>query len=493
MKTTPSPVHLLLLTLLPLTAFQLKGTGQVRMAVVGGLHSSKVLETNNIPGWDTAVGKYYSPRTGFQLGVLLEIPFGKKGFYFQPGLQYTSKGRQYYKNNDSVHIAISDTVYRQSTLKLGYIELPLYLTYKMPLSPSEKNHFFLSAGPSFSFFYNGTMNVQTQVSSTNQFSSENNDLLVGNAPGKYKTLDMSLNAKAGFEFGNMILSAYFSRGITNFYAATYPGSFHHQLMGASLGIWLGKPAAAVRPLPVPVDADMDKDGIPDRLDSCPDIPGSKAWNGCPVPDTDHDGIDDEHDSCKTIPGVARYHGCPIPDTDGDGVDDEHDSCRTVPGSAKYNGCPVPDRDGDGVNDEVDKCPDQPGDKENQGCPLPAAPNEKIMLARNSVRFKSGSASLEPDSYQALDELAVMLKQHPGLHLTVNGYTDITGSPALNKKLSLSRAESVKKYLVSKGVEDSRITATGHGHLDPLTENKSAAGKAVNRRVEFKLDGQDLIK
>src|ERR1700735_3349674 len=87
------------------------GHAQIRLGALGGVHSANVMETNNIPGWDTAVKRYESGHSGFQLGIIMEVPLGKKGFYFQPALLYTTKGRQYLKNNDSTTSANTDTVY----------------------------------------------------------------------------------------------------------------------------------------------------------------------------------------------------------------------------------------------------------------------------------------------------------------------------------------------------------------------------------------------
>ena len=179
-----------------------------------------------------------------------------------------------------------------------------------------------------------------------------------------KPLISAFASRAGFELGNVLIGAYFSRGLTNAYTAGYPSGFHNQVFGGSFGIWLNNP----KPAPEPV-SDSDLDGTPDPEDSCKTIPGPPRWHGCPIPDSDHDGINDEEDSCKTVPGTARYRGCPIPDSDHDGINDEEDSCKEVPGLEKYHGCPVPDRDQDGVNDEMDKCPDQPGPSENHGCPV----------------------------------------------------------------------------------------------------------------------------
>ncbi len=461
---------------------------QVKLGGEIGFHSSSVIENNNIPGWDTTTKKLYSSKTGIHLGILLEIPVGKR-FYFQPGLNYTSKGRQYAKYYDSTGTALTDSVYAKSKLELGYMEIPLYITYKIPLSANHKNNFFIGAGPYFAFILNSKMNNQSllQINDTTpQYSNETDDLLEGNAVNKYKTFDFGVNAKAGFEFGNVMLSGYFSRGLSNFYTAPYSGTFHHQVFGATLGIWLAK----TQPPPAPVVKDTDKDGIPDDQDMCPLQPGFAKYNGCPVPDTDHDGIDDEHDSCKTIPGVARYNGCPVPDTDHDGIDDEHDSCKTVPGVEKYHGCPVPDRDNDGVNDDEDQCPDVPGTKENHGCPeIKKEIRERINFVAHNILFATKSDNITVNSYVSLDDLVSILTNHPEMHLTIEGYTDNVGKAESNMLLSQKRADAVKSYLVKKGIPENRITTTGFGMQKPKADNGTPEGRAINRRVELKLTSQ----
>lgn len=108
--------------------------------------------------------------------------------------------------------------------------------------------------------------------------------------------------------------------------------------------------------------DSDKDGIINRDDQCPDLPGPLATNGCP--DADMDGITDENDRCPTAAGNANLAGCP--DTDMDGTPDIDDKCPELVGPAEKMGCP--DADDDGVNDNVDECPEEAGKAEMNGCP-----------------------------------------------------------------------------------------------------------------------------
>lgn len=458
-------------------------SAQIRLSAWGGIHSSNLIEKNSIPGYDTSNGRYFSSNTGFELGVLAEIPFGKYNLFLEPGILYSAKGNQFQRYYDS-SVYQNDTLYNQHTLNLSYVEIPVYLTWKLSLSRNQKNHFYVSAGPYFAFIYGANESYQNRVlqynSSNYIYQSGSEDLLVGNGTDKYKTFDIGVVAKAGFEFGNVLIGAYFSRGLTNAYTATYPSEFHNQVFGGSFGIWLNNP----KPIPK-IEEDTDKDGTPDSQDSCKTIPGPPRWHGCPIPDSDHDGINDEEDSCKMIPGVLRYHGCPIPDSDQDGINDEEDSCLTVPGVSKYHGCPIPDRDHDGVNDEQDKCPDQPGTVENQGCPIIKAEIVKrAQLVAANVMFGVNSVSLTKGSYPALKELADSLKSNPDLYLTVEGHTDNLGSAKYNLKLSIKRAESVKKALVSMGIEGNRIQVTGFGDDRPVANNKTAEGRTKNRRVVF---------
>jgi OOP family OmpA-OmpF porin len=110
--------------------------------------------------------------------------------------------------------------------------------------------------------------------------------------------------------------------------------------------------------------DQDGDGVADKNDECPETPGVASLGGCP--DADGDGVRDRDDQCPDIAGVADLYGCP--DTDGDGVADRFDECPEEAGLPANNGCPVSDRDEDGIPDEMDDCPDEAGTKKTGGCP-----------------------------------------------------------------------------------------------------------------------------
>ena len=253
-------------------------------------------------------------------------------------------------------------------------------------------------------------------------------------------------------------------------------------MGIAQNIGKEKPVV-LPPPPPPVILDRDNDGVNDVDDKCPDTPGLAALQGCP--DTDGDGITDADDKCPTVAGIAKYLGCPIPDTDGDGVNDEEDKCPTVKGLARYQGCPIPDTDGDGVNDEEDKCPTRSGPASNQGCPeIAKEVIEKVNMAAKNVFFATGSYKLLAKSFKSLNDVATIMKADESLMLDIDGHTDDVGTNENNQTLSNNRAGSVREYLISKGVGESRMKSTGYGEEKPIADNKTAAGRAKNRRTEM---------
>ena len=186
-----------------------------------------------------------------------------------------------------------------------------------------------------------------------------------------------------------------------------------------------------------------------------------------------------------MPGYPELDGCPYPDRDKDGVTDNKDRCPDEPGSTKNDGCPIVDRDGDGVPDATDRCPDTPGPASNYGCPEDV--KTKLTYIAKNIYFHVDKATLQDISFEPLNQLADILTRYPNAKLTIEGHTDNTGSNAHNLTLSNNRAKAVVDYLVSKGIDASRLTAVGFGEEKPVTTNKTAEGRTLNRRVELKLD------
>ncbi len=258
------------------------------------------------------------------------------------------------------------------------------------------------------------------------------------------------------------------------------------------------------------DPDNDQDTILDTVDNCPldaeDIDGFQDTDGCPDPDNDGDKILDLEDACPMDPEVMNGYkdadGCPdeVPDTDGDGLKDPDDQCPTDPedkdGFEDEDGCPDLDNDKDTILDVVDGCPLQPetmnGYEDTDGCPdeKPAGPvlvritEEKIEILEK-VFFQTNRATIKPVSFAVLNQVGDVLKRHPYIKkVRVEGHTDSQGKDRYNLKLSQSRAESVRKYLIAQGVEPERLEAVGYGETRPIEDNRTADGRANNRRVEF---------
>ncbi len=258
------------------------------------------------------------------------------------------------------------------------------------------------------------------------------------------------------------------------------------------------------------EPDNDGDKIPDALDKCPNEPetinGFQDADGCPdeTPDKDHDGIPDNVDKCPDAggPDIIRnpkspYYGCP--DRDHDGIPDYLDKCPDVPEPTDDlfdgSGCPhIRDTDGDGIPDDVDKCPTEPetynGFEDADGCPDkgPTAVEitDTVINIHDRVEFASNKDKIQgAKSFQVLDAVIGVMKGHKNLLVVeVQGHTDGAGLADSNRKLSQKRAEAVVKYLVSKGIDKSRLVAKGYGPDVPIADNKTLKGRQSNRRVEF---------
>ncbi len=207
-----------------------------------------------------------------------------------------------------------------------------------------------------------------------------------------------------------------------------------------------------------------------------------------VKDSDKDGVPDWKDAePNSAAGVlVNSNGVEVKvpaDADNDGIIDEYDACPNVKGTFSGNGCP--DSDKDGVIDSEDRCPNVPGSAENAGCPkVDEKTQEALDEALHGIKFETGKATIKSSSFSTLGKVVSALDNHKNYDLEIHGHTDNVGNPASNLKLSEERANSVKEYLVSKGIDASRLTAFGHGDTQPVESNDTPEGRADNRRVEF---------
>jgi OmpA-OmpF porin, OOP family len=249
--------------------------------------------------------------------------------------------------------------------------------------------------------------------------------------------------------------------------------------------------------------DKDNDGVADKDDACPDIAGKPAFKGCP--DTDGDGIIDGQDACPTLAGPKELNGCPdkdgdgvadkddkcpdvfgkkelagCPDKDGDGIADKDDACPDVKGLPQYKGCP--DTDGDGIPDNTDKCPDVFGVATNYGCPEAV----KGVVMQKTVYFNSDASVVLARDIIILNEISAYMNEHPSAVISVAGYADNRESVQYNLRLSEKRADWVIEYLKKKGMKSVNIEKSFFGKSNPVADNSTAAGRALNRRVEIKI-------
>ena len=229
---------------------------------------------------------------------------------------------------------------------------------------------------------------------------------------------------------------------------------------------------------------------------------------------------------STLRGTVPEGRIPDADTDGDGVADRLDLCPDTPRGALVDdyGCPW-DADGDGVLNGLDKCPSTPARSpvDADGCdamqrgarsathapapesreaapapaPMPSpspasAELEKKLIATGEIRlenvyFESGRAVLLPESETTLNEAGRTLEHFAALKIEVQGHTDSRGSSAFNQKLSQSRAESVRSYLLQHFLlKPDHVMAKGYGEHAPEVKEKNDEDRQRNRRVVLKV-------
>jgi len=252
------------------------------------------------------------------------------------------------------------------------------------------------------------------------------------------------------------------------------------------------------PPPKPGPGDLDGDGILDDVDKCPRVPedldGFQDDDGCPEEDNDADGIADKVDGCPMDPedrdNFEDSDGCPDGDNDKDGIADKIDACPNDPEDKDNfeddDGCPDPDNDKDGIVDASDKCPNEPGVPPD-GCPkkyVNVVVTETKIEIKQTVYFDTNKATIKKVSFGLLNEVAQALKDNPKIKVEVGGHTDSQGNDNFNLKLSQNRANSVRKYLIAQGIAADRMTAKGYGENVMIADNRTADGRAQNRRVEF---------
>ncbi len=399
-------------------------------------------------------------RSGFVAGAFVNFPCKKKPFSIQPEFLYSSMGGD-----------IRDDYDQKQNLRFNYFSLPVLFKYQL----TKKLGVF--AGPQVDVIIYG---------------KESNDIGKFDITNSMETIDaLATWGAEWWPWKHVVINGRYMHGFRKIYQIGTV-STNNRGFQLTLGLRFHKAKPWVEPPPPPVvvapeEKDSDGDGTLDLKDNCPTVPGVAKYAGCPVPDTDKDGVYDDKDKCPEMPGYPELDGCPYPDRDKDGVTDNKDRCPDEPGSTKNDGCPIVDRDNDGVLDAVDGCPDVIGTAANKGCPeIKESIIEKTNIIARSIYFEINSAKLQNVSFGPLTELVQILNDNPAYKLAIGGHTDNTGTDDYNQKLSENRVNTVKDYLASKGIDASRLTATGYGESNPVADNNTKEGRSLNRRVELKL-------
>ena len=227
-------------------------------------------------------------------------------------------------------------------------------------------------------------------------------------------------------------------------------------------------------------------------------------SGMPLTDTDQDGLIDLIDRCPKEPedmdGLQDHDGCPEDDVDRDTIPDDKDACpekkEDIDQFEDQDGCPDIDNDRDGIIDQLDRCPLKPETvnqfEDQDGCPdqveepVTEVEGELIGLSEK-IFFKHNESIILRRSHPVLSQVAALMKRHPKITLVrIEGHTDDTGSPKFNLNLSQERAEAVKLHLVSLGVDIQRLESVGYGDTRPIASNDTEEGRALNRRVDFRI-------
>jgi OmpA-OmpF porin, OOP family len=236
--------------------------------------------------------------------------------------------------------------------------------------------------------------------------------------------------------------------------------------------------------------DKDGDGYDDIADKCPadpeDFDSFEDNDGCPDKDNDNDGVED---------AASLADGGWVNNDKKDDLDCRNEA-EDKDNFEDQDGCPDPDNDKDGILDGQDKCPNEPEDfdgvDDEDGCPdLQAEFDGCSVKIKDVIYFKFNKSEIDPRSYPLLNDVATVIGSVPAtLDFRIEGHTDSKGGNKYNKDLSQRRADAVQAYLVGRGIASNRLEGVGFGEERPIDSNRSAEGRARNRRVEFNVSNAD---
>jgi len=245
----------------------------------------------------------------------------------------------------------------------------------------------------------------------------------------------------------------------------------------------------------PLNRDTDSDGLGDGAEAV--VHGTDALKD----DTDGDGLSDyaeitQHNTSPTKPDtdddgltdgreISELKTDPTkPDTDGDGLTDgaEVTTHKTDPLKMDTDGGTI----ADGLEVERRTNPLDPADD------MPETPAPQVIMFEldkpvvlPGIQFEFNKAVIKPESETILMQAYTSLKDHPEIEVEISGHADAIGSDEYNRELSGRRAESVRQWMINKGIAATRLTSIGYGESRPIASNDTEEGRALNRRIEFK--------
>ena len=439
--------------------------------------------------------KYFKPGYGGVVGYQISPVFGVRGQFLKTKLHGEKEDQNLKLNSDLWDAALNLTININE----------IFAAY------NEKRflNFYLFGGAGFNSFKSTLENITPNVVVNSHAERQNTFFVPVGAGASFR---LSNKLSINLEYGDHIV---FKTNALDFTDGDKKND-HYSYASAGLQIKLGP-------------FDKDNDGVKDKIDACPDVPGKIELAGCP--DKDNDGIADKDDACPDVAGKVEFKGCP--DTDGDGIIDSQDACPNAAGNSGLNGCPdkdndgiadkddkcpdvagkkefagCPDRDGDGIIDSEDVCPDVKGLARFEGCPdtdddgIPdskdncpevagvaannGCPENKGPLAEKMVYFNSDGSIVINKYTLELNEIAAFMNEHPNATISVAGHADNRESIDYNLRLSEKRADYVINYLKKKGMTSLKIEKSFFGKSKPLADNSTKEGRALNRRVEIKI-------
>lgn len=411
-------------------------------------------------------------RTGFILGGLADIHLS--GIWsLQAEPRYAQEGTKFQNviitsGNDPRPFGTTDATY-----DLDYFEIPILLKATFEGTDARP---FVMGGLSFQFSNFGEISAPgTRV--VNRNPSDRIDI-----QGDMNSVNVALDLGAGLEFRlspkvSLLLDARYAHGLGDVYsnsAVPSAKSYSISLLGGLLfdlfPVSEEAPVTTAAPEPAKVPSTVDTDG-----DGLTDADEINIYKTNPYQaDSDGDGLTDGEE-------VLKYKTNPLKaDTDEDGLSDGDEV-------KKYKTNPLdPDTDRGSVKDGVEVFrgtnPLDPSDDVPRKEELKIDVGKAIIL--EGIVFKTGSAEITAASAATLEKAYNTLQQNPDILVEIDGHTDNVGKHAYNQKLSLARANSVKDYLVQRGIQESRIATKGYGYDKPIAGNDTPEGRQKNRRIEF---------